>query len=80
MTRVANYCRQSDTSGAGEQNLSLDSQERILREGWAVVAVLREPDVRGWQDEVAAGLRPASELGRCRIHDDDDGDAATLVA
>lgn len=54
--RVLLYIRQSDSHGAGRDSLSLDSQERELRaraaaEGWAVVGVEADADLRGWQDE-----------------------------
>lgn len=54
-------CRQSDTDDAGERSLSLDSQERVLRDaaeqqGSVVVAALRDADLKGYQDESA---RPA---------------------
>lgn len=59
--RVAIYCRQSDSSGAGLVSLSLESQEaelraRAEREGWHVVTVEREADLKGYQDETE---RPA---------------------
>lgn len=58
MTRVLIYARQSDTDAQGERSLSLDSQEsalreRAAREGWRVVGVERDPDIRGWKDETA---------------------------
>lgn len=54
-------CRQSDTDDAGERSLSLDSQERALRDaaerhGAIVVAALRDADLKGYQDETQ---RPA---------------------
>lgn len=54
-------CRQSDTGDAGERSLSLDSQERVLREaaegrGAVVVAAVRDADLKGYQDETQ---RPA---------------------
>lgn len=54
-------CRQSDTDDAGERSLSLDSQERVLRDaaaehGAIVVAALRDADLKGYQDETQ---RPA---------------------
>src|SRR5687767_6827968 len=67
------YCRQSDSGGDGVESLSIESQEQRLREyadlqGWAVLAVERDADLRGWQDEderpgLAAALRRAEEDG-----------------
>jgi len=59
--RTALYIRQSDTGGHGADSLSIESQEAELRarcdrEGWAVVLMEVEPDIRGWTDEQA---RPA---------------------
>ncbi len=56
MRRALLLCRQSDTNEAGRDSLSLESQERALRdraasEGWAVVGVIREADIKGWYDE-----------------------------
>lgn len=53
--RVAIYCRQSDSAGAGERSLSLESQEaelraRCAREGWHVVRAVRDADLKGYQD------------------------------
>lgn len=46
------YCRQSLTRGRPDESLSLAMQERHLRElavrrGWLVVAVVRDPDLKG---------------------------------
>src|SRR5919107_1527275 len=67
------YCRQSDSGGDGVESLSIESQEIRLRQdaesqGWAVIAVERDADLRGWQDEderpgLAAALRRAEEDG-----------------
>jgi DNA invertase Pin-like site-specific DNA recombinase len=56
--RVLIYIRQSDTDGSGRHSLSLDSMEselrlRCSREGWSVVGLVADPDLRGWQDERA---------------------------
>ena len=67
------YCRQSDSGGDGVESLSIESQELRLRQyaeshGWSVLAVERDADLRGWQDEderpgLAAALRRAEEDG-----------------
>src|SRR5829696_1337485 len=67
--RAVLYCRQSDSGGDGVDSLSIESQELRLRQyaesrGWAVIAVERDADLRGWQDEderpgLAAALRRA---------------------
>src|SRR5215212_631070 len=69
--RAVLYCRQSDSGGDGVESLSIESQEHRLRQyaesqGWTVVAVERDADLRGWQDEdarpgLAAALRLAEE-------------------
>lgn len=53
--RAVLYLRQSDSSGDGDQSISIASQESILRDlaaraGDAVVAVEIDTDLRGWQD------------------------------
>src|SRR5919107_2504953 len=71
--RAVLYCRQSDSGGDGVDSLSIESQELRLRQhaeshGWSVLAVERDADLRGWQDEderpgLAAALRRAEEDG-----------------
>jgi DNA invertase Pin-like site-specific DNA recombinase len=71
--RAVLYCRQSDSGGDGVDSLSIESQDLRLRQhaeshGWAVIAVERDADLRGWQDEderpgLAAALRRAEEDG-----------------
>jgi DNA invertase Pin-like site-specific DNA recombinase len=71
--RAVLYCRQSDTGGDGVESLSIESQELRLRQyaesqGWNILAVERDADLRGWQDEderpgLAAALRHAEEDG-----------------
>src|SRR5215213_2511645 len=71
--RAVLYCRQSDSGGDGVDSLSIESQEIRLRQhaesqGWSVLAVERDADLRGWQDEderpgLAAALRRAEEDG-----------------
>jgi site-specific DNA recombinase len=71
--RAVLYCRQSDSGGDGAESLSIESQEIRLRQyaesqGWSVLAVERDADLRGWQDEderpgLAAALRHAEEDG-----------------
>jgi DNA invertase Pin-like site-specific DNA recombinase len=71
--RAVLYCRQSDSGGDGVESLSIESQELRLRQfaesqGWSVLAVERDADLRGWQDEderpgLAAALRRAEEDG-----------------
>jgi len=68
MPRALLYLRQSDTDGAGERSLSLDSQAAVLyadasREGWTVVGELRDADLKGY-DETRPGLR--SLYAACR--------------
>ena len=53
--RALLYLRQSDTDGAGERSLSLDSQATVLRAdaqrfGWAVIDEIRDPDLKGYDD------------------------------
>ena len=70
--RCVCYCRQSDTGGAGAESLSLASQEAVLREraqreGWQVVEVVRDADLKGWQDETERpGLARVFALARDR--------------
>src|SRR5919107_1086 len=71
--RAVLYCRQSDSGGDGVDSLSIESQELRLRQyaesqGWSVLTVERDADLRGWQDEderpgLAAALRHAEEDG-----------------
>src|SRR5829696_150814 len=71
--RAVLYCRQSDSGGDGVDSLSIESQEIQLRQyaeshGWSVLAVERDADLRGWQDEderpgLATALRRAEEDG-----------------
>jgi DNA invertase Pin-like site-specific DNA recombinase len=66
--RALLYLRQSDTSGAGTDSLSLESQAAILRAdadrlGWTIVAEIRDADERGWDDQ-RPGLRELYD--RCR--------------
>jgi site-specific DNA recombinase len=71
--RAVLYCRQSDSGGDGVESLSIESQELRLQQyaksrGWSVIAVERDADLRGWQDEderpgLAAALRRAEEDG-----------------
>lgn len=74
-TRVMCYLRQSDTGGAGEASLSLDSQEQSLREyaaerGWEIAGVEREADIKGWMPvESRPGLRRVLEAGKARRYD-----------
>ena len=54
--RAVLYCRQSDSGGDEVESLSIESQEQRLRQYaeshvWMVVAVERDADRRGWQDE-----------------------------
>lgn len=54
--RVILYLRQSDSDGAGDRSLSLDSQARVLRadaerHGWRVVAEIRDADLKGHDDQ-----------------------------
>lgn len=57
------YLRQSETRGDGEDSVSINSQETILRDlaerhGDFVVGVETDVDLRGWQDETERdGLR-----------------------
>ena len=75
MVRCVCYCRQSDTGGAGAESLSLASQESVLREragreGWQVVEVVRDADVRGWQEAAERpGLERVFALARGRAFD-----------
>ena len=60
MRRAILYVRQSDSGGEGTASLSMESQERSLRDyaaaqGWHVVGVEREADLKGWMD---AAKRP----------------------
>ncbi len=71
MPRALIYARQSDTDDEGERSLSLDSQERELRdraarEGWVVVGAVRDPDRKGY-DEARPGL--LALLARCQAGD-----------
>lgn len=73
MTRALLYLRQSDTDGEGDRSLSLDSQASVLRSdaqrlGWSIVAELRDPDLRGADDQ-RPGLLSLYE--RCRAGDVD---------
>src|SRR5829696_4436133 len=71
--RAVLYCRQSDSGGDGVDSLSIESQEIRLRQyaashGWSVLAVERDADLRGGQDEderpgLATALRRAEEDG-----------------
>jgi DNA invertase Pin-like site-specific DNA recombinase len=59
-SRALLYLRQSDTDGAGERSLSLDSQASVLRADaarlrWTVVDEIRDPDLKGY-DERRPGL------------------------
>lgn len=79
--RCALYLRQSSTSGEGEDSLSLDSQDSILRDdakrdGDTIVAVFRDADLKGWQDETerpgiaeALALAKAKGYERLRFYD-----------
>lgn len=60
MKRALLYLRQSDSEGAGERSLSLESQAAVLREdaarqGWLVVGEIRDADMKGY-DERRPGL------------------------
>jgi len=65
------YCRQSDSGSDGVDSLSIESEELRLRQyaesqGWDVLAVERDADLRGWQEEderagLAAALRCAED-------------------
>src|SRR5687768_15309136 len=73
--RALLYCRQSDSRGAGAESLSIDSMVTELTrwceaEGWEIVGVIREPDLKGWQDETKRpGLAEALERARDREYD-----------
>lgn len=71
--RALLYLRQSDSDGAGERSLSLDSQSTILRADaerlhWVIVGEIRDADLRG-HDETRPGLLALYE--RCRAGDVD---------
>lgn len=73
MVRTLLYLRQSDTDGEGDRSLSLDSQASVLRSdaqrlGWSIVAELRDPDLRGADDQ-RPGLLALYD--RCRAGDVD---------
>jgi DNA invertase Pin-like site-specific DNA recombinase len=68
VTRALLYLRQSDSDGAGERSLSLESQSSVLRAdaarfGWTIVAELRDADLKG-HDEKRPGLQEV--YTRCR--------------
>jgi DNA invertase Pin-like site-specific DNA recombinase len=71
--RVLCYLRQSDSDGAGERSLSLESQSSVLRAdaerfGWRIVGELRDADLRG-HDDSRPGLQEL--YARCRAGDVD---------
>lgn len=73
--RALAYIRQSDSSGAGIHSLSIESMETELRrwceaEGWELVGVVREADVKGWMDETKRpGIAEALDRARDRAYD-----------
>jgi len=73
MARALLYLRQSDSDGAGERSLSMDSQSTVLHDdaarlGWTVVTEIRDADLKGY-DEQRRGLRELYD--RCRSGDID---------
>lgn len=73
MPRALLYLRQSDSDGHGEHSLSLDSQSAVLRRDavlhdWTIVAEVRDPDLRGY-DDARPGLLEL--YTRCRAREVD---------
>lgn len=73
MRRALLYLRQSDSDGAGERSLSIESQASVLRTDaarnqWTIVEEIRDADEKGWDDKRPGLLRL---YDRCRAGDVD---------
>lgn len=75
MRRAMLYVRQSNSEGEGQESMSLESQERSLREyaaahEWHVVGIERDVDVEGWRStDRRQGLRRIMEAGLAGRYD-----------
>lgn len=69
------YARQSDSKGAGAESLSIESMVTELTrwceaEGWDIVRVIKEADLRGWMDDTQRpGIAEALDLARDGAYD-----------